>query len=166
MEVARVEGDDKGALEHLWGRWRHGPRLETQTDRTGLGPDEFQLDTLSLRSWHSISPERLTRQMDEQVCRRHNTLNTASPSMFSQYEINKDETSFHVSVPTVIFTGWVLAEVRLGYIQLKNNCLPLLCPPICFSFNCLIQSRFWKIKDFECFQRWLFKCAVALPWKY
>lgn len=89
---------------------------------------------------NSISTERLTRQMDEQVCRRHNTLHTASPSMFIQYKINKDETSFHVSIPTVIFTGWVLAEVRLEYIQLKNNCLPLLCPPICFSFYWLIQS--------------------------
>lgn len=131
--------------EHLGGWWCHLWRWETQAEEQVWGQMSFLGDLRSSPSWQPLSEERLTRQMEEQVCRRPNTLHTASPSMFIKYEINKAETSFHVSVPTALFTGWVLAEVRLEYIQLKNNCLPLLCPPICCSFQLLVQLKIIKI---------------------
>lgn len=110
----------------------------------------FVGDLRSSLSRQALSKGRLTRQMGEQVCRRHDAPHTASPSMLIQYEINKAETSFHVSVPTVLFTGWVPAEARLEYIQLKNNCLPLSCSPICCSFQLLVQLKIIIIKIWGC----------------
>lgn len=79
-------GKQPGCLGKVGGGgWTFGRMVMSLTGtrnaggRAGLGPDESQWGPEALVSWQSLSEERLTRQMEEQVRGRHSTLRTVSP---------------------------------------------------------------------------------------